>query len=51
MTGVTASELRVAVSDLRTPLARAVRRLRRVGSRAPSAVARVAQAGLAERRR
>ena len=51
MTGATATELRVAVSDLRTLLARAVRQPRRVGSRAPSAVARVAEIGLAERRR
>lgn len=51
MTGVTATELRVAVSDLRKILARAVRQPRRAGSRAPSAVMRVAEAGPAEGRR
>lgn len=64
MTGVTAAELRVAVSGLLDRAAcrgdrvavehgarQAVRQPRRVGSRAPSAVARVAEAGPAERRR
>lgn len=37
--------------DLRLLLARAIRQPRRVGSRTPSAVARVAEAGLAEGRR